>query len=160
MRENVTGILYAYEVKAQASILEIPSKSPVRQRSSSPAILDTSAKALPATAQLSEPSVLGGSSINGNVLQLKGQRSPKTLLKSPRKLRIMPWRFEKKSNGITPTQSEHKEATVSNGYLRPNLQSTSSDNLLGGKCSFDPSDPLAQKIVIVMHRKMVSSFFS
>eukprot|EP00795_Rhopilema_esculentum_P015115 gene15115-6296_t len=155
LRENVTGILYAYEVKAQASILEIPSKLPVRQRASSPAILETSAEALSATTQLSETSVLGGSPSNGNVLQLKAQRSPKNSLKSPRKSRIMPWRFEKKSNGITPTQSEHKEATVSNGYLRPNLQSSSSDNLLDGNCSFDSSDPLAQKIVIVMHRKMV-----
>lgn len=152
LRENVTGILYAYEVRPQTS-LQFATRHQLTARASAPAALASSASSSPN--RLSEPAVLGGSNSNSNnLLGIKGNRSPRRSPKSPRKSRLAPFRkLEKRTNGVVPTQND--DSKIGDGIGGAGMTSASSNAELSTECFCESNDPTKNRVVVVMHRKMV-----
>ena len=147
LRENVTGILHAYEVQQEALTLQIAAKSSISQRSSAPAILESS---LTCQNRLLEPAVLGGSPSTANQLSIKGNKPQKRSPKSPRKTKLMPFkRFEKRTNGVVPAENA---PVITNGIVSKERKTLSNDEL-SSDCLTNSFPP--QRIIAAMHRKMV-----
>ena len=148
LRENVTGILNAYEVQQEVLSSEGPKQNLV-QRSSAPAVLDSSMVTTREN-RLAEPAILGGSQSGTSQLQVKGAKSTKRSPRSPRRLKILPLkRLDKRTNGIVPAADTE---IVRNGHVVKERKSSSNDELTS-QSIMDSSPP--KRLITAMHRKMV-----
>jgi len=147
LRENVTGILHAYEVLEGVINLDVP-KQPLSQRSSAPAIIDSSVVGN-CENRLSEPAVLGGSQNSTNHLPVRVSKSTKRAPRSPLRTRLPFKRLEKRTNGIMPAAN----ASVGNNGCEVTERKASSNDELASQYASILSPPNC--IVAVMHRKMV-----